>query len=124
MRRRRCARLCSRLLGQLAEVAVGREWEMREAYAGRILQSVRDCRSDRIDRALALRLRPERPDRVICIGEEDLAARDVGKGRDAVVAKLRVHHGAVVVDHLLSERPAESHRDRTFYLAAALPWDV
>src|SRR5271169_225024 len=40
------------------------------------------------------------------VGEIDLAARNVGKGRDAVVTQRRVQHGAVlVIDHLLVERP-------------------
>jgi hypothetical protein len=49
---------------------------MREPNAGRIGDSGRD----RIDRALTLRLRTQRADRVVCVGEEHLRAQDVGEG--------------------------------------------
>jgi hypothetical protein len=52
---------------------------------------------------------------------EHLRARDVGEGGNAVVVQRRIHHLAgVVIDHVLGECPAETHRDRAVDLAATL----
>ena len=67
--------------------AVGAEREIAEADAGGVRQRVGQRRGDRVDRALAHPLRPERADRVARVGEIDLGARDVREGRDAVVAE-------------------------------------
>ena len=77
--------------------------------------------ADRVDRTFALRLGAERADRVVGVGEIDLAPRHVGKGGNAIVAQRRVHHGAVLIEHhVLVERPAEAHGDGAVDLAAAL----
>jgi len=48
------------LSGELAEDAIRCERQMREAHTGRVRERIGDGGRDRIDRALALRLRAER----------------------------------------------------------------
>ena len=108
------------LVSPAAEQAVGREGQVGEAHAGGVGQRIRHRRRHRVDAALALGLGAQRTDRVDRVGEEDVGMRRVGEGRDAAVAQLRVHHVALVVDHVLDQRPAVAHGDRAVELAAAL----
>ena len=103
-----------------AEQPVGREGQVGEAHAGRVGERVGHRRRHRIDAAFALGLGAQRADRVDRVGEEDVGVRRVGEGRNAAVAQLRVHHVALVMDHVLDQRPAVAHGDGAIELAAAL----
>ena len=108
-------------IAEPVEDPVGRERQIGKAHTGSVGDRIGDRRRHRIDCAFTLRFGAERADRVVGVGEIDLAAGHVGEGRDAVVAQRRVHHGAVIVEHhLLVQRPAEPHGDRAVDLAAAL----
>src|SRR5260370_22634331 len=95
-----------------------------ETDSRRVGERVGERRRDRIDRRLAHGLRTERPERVVSFCEIDFVAlRNVGKSRDAIIAKSRIHHAsALVVNHLFEKRPAKSLRDRAVDLRAALHW--
>lgn len=65
---------------------IWREREIAEADAGRVGERVGQRPGDGVDGALAHAFRAERADGVMRVREEDLGARGVGIGRDAVVA--------------------------------------
>ena len=68
---------------------IGRQRRVVKAHAGGVGQRVGQRRRDWIDRRLAHRLGAERTERVVRVGEIDLGTlRDVGIGRNAVVAKV------------------------------------
>src|SRR5688572_20750363 len=62
------------------------EWQVTEANPRGVRQCVRQCRRHRVDRALAHSLGSQRPDCIVRVREENLRARDIGVGGNAVVA--------------------------------------
>src|SRR3954452_21369231 len=111
----------SKLVVQRRKQPVRLEGRRREADAGGVRNRVAERGGDRIVRTLAHRLRPQRSDRIGCLGEEDLGAGHVGEGGQVVVAEFGIGHAAVRVDHhLLVERCTERLRDTAFDLTAAL----
>src|SRR5215213_7408058 len=93
------------------------ERQTAEADAGGVLQRIGQRRGDRVDRALPHPLGSERSNRVICIREIDLTPRDVGVGRDAVIAELGVDDRSGVIDYdPLVERPTNPPRYRALDL--------
>ena len=90
-------------------------------HADRIRDRVGHRGRHRVDGAFALRLRAERSDGVMGVGEQHLGPRRIGIGGDVVVAESRVHHLAVRrMHHVLGQRPAQAHRHRAVDLPAAL----
>src|SRR5262245_53229450 len=103
---------------ELVEDPVGCEGQVGETHSGRIGKRVGDGGRHRVDRGFTLRLRAQRADLVMGIGEPDLARRHIGKGGDAVVAQGRVDHMALLVmDEVLRQRPADAHADGALHLA-------
>src|SRR5208337_5191128 len=95
-----------------AENAIGSQRQTGEAYAGRIGERIGDRRCYGIDRTFALGFGAQRSGRVISVGKVNFGGRGIGKRGDPIVAQLRVDYRAVgVMNHVLGERPAESHGD-------------
>src|SRR6516165_9879234 len=89
------------LLCQARENPRGAERQAMETNARGVGQRISERGADGNDGSLAQRLGAEGTIAVMRIGEEDLGAGNVGKGRYTVIAEGRIHHGAGGVDHHL-----------------------
>ena len=111
------SRLAALLLREGAKDLVRRDRKLADAHPDGVVDRVRDRGRGRNDAELADALRAVRTAGVALLDQDRPDAREVGGPRQRVIEVGGVHQPSLLVDELLAERGAETHRDAADDLA-------
>lgn len=111
------SRLAPLLQGERAKDLVGRDRELADAHADRVVDRVRDRGRGGDDAELADALRTVRAAGIALLDEDGPYARKVGGPGQRVVEIRGVHRPSAFVDELFAEHRTETHGDAADDLA-------